>query len=44
MSYLKHLKANLKVSKKCFKNILHEIGDLIEHLMHGICPFIKWKH
>ncbi|WP_278336855.1 hypothetical protein [Clostridium botulinum] len=44
MKYIEHLKANLSVSKKCLKIILHETGDLIEHLAHGIFPFLGWKH
>ncbi|WP_275451903.1 hypothetical protein [Clostridium botulinum] len=44
MNYFKHLKANLSISKKCFKIIMHELGDMLEHLIHGIFPFLGWKH
>ena len=37
MGYLKHLVANWKVS-------LHALNDFAEHFLHGLIPFIKWKH
>jgi hypothetical protein len=35
--YLIHLVANWKVA-------LHALNDFFEHFLHGLFPFISWKH
>lgn len=37
MTYLSHLRANWKVA-------WHSLGDFLEHFLHGLLPFISWKH
>jgi hypothetical protein len=36
-NYFIHLIANWKVA-------LHASNDMLEHLVHGLIPVIKWKH
>ena len=36
-SYLEHLILNWKVA-------IHSLNDVAEHFIHGIFPFISWKH
>jgi hypothetical protein len=35
--YFSHLLANWKVA-------LHSLNDFAEHFIHGLFPFISWKH
>jgi len=35
--YFSHLWANWRVSWHC-------LGDVIQHFLHGLLPFIGWKH
>lgn len=37
MNYFKHLCLNWKVA-------LHSLNDFAEHFIHGVLPFVKWKH
>ena len=37
MNYFEHLLANWRVA-------FHSLNDFIEHFIHGIFPFISWKH
>jgi len=37
MTYFEHLKANWKVA-------FHSLNDFFEHFIHGLIPYISWKH
>ena len=37
MTYLEHLKANWKVA-------FHSLDDFLEHFLHGLIPYIRWRH
>lgn len=37
MNYLEHLLANWKVA-------IHSLNDFVEHFIHGLIPFVEWKH
>ena len=36
-NYFVHLYKNWKVA-------LHSLSDFLEHFLHGMFPFINWKH
>lgn len=37
MNYFDHLVANWLVA-------FHSLNDFLEHFIHGLFPFISWKH
>ena len=37
MNYFEHLAKNWRVAG-------HSLNDALEHFLHGLFPFISWKH
>lgn len=37
MNYFEHLVSNWRVAA-------HSLNDTLEHFIHGLFPFIYWKH